>query len=66
MSRSIELPLSCTVKGVIWRLFTFEYKTPDGEFCGYLYAVSMEHAAAMLGDIKENAVLKGQMIEAGL
>lgn len=66
MADKIELPITCVVKGVQWRLFTFEYKSPDGEFCGYLHAVSAEHAAALLADMKDTAELKGQMIEAGL
>lgn len=66
MNQPVVLPLSCVVNGTTWQLFTFEYQTPDGEFCGYLYAVSMEHAAAMLGDMKESAVLKGQIIEVGV
>lgn len=63
MSEKVELAVSCVVDGRQWHLFTFDYKTPDGIFCGYLYAISMEHAAAMLADMKETAELQGQMIE---
>lgn len=66
MADKIELPITCMVKGVKWHLFTFEYTSPDGDFCGYLHAVSAEHAAAMLADMKDTAELKGRMIEAGL
>ena len=66
MSSEVNLPISCVVAGQRWHLFLFEYKTPDGIFSGYLHAISAEHAAAMLADLKENAELKGQMIEAGL
>lgn len=66
MTKNVELPITCTVNGRIWNLFTFQYKTPDGEFCGYLHAISMEHAAALLEDLKATAELKGQMIEAGI
>ena len=66
MSSEVKLPIRCVVGGRIWHLYTYEYQTPDGIFSGYLHAISAEHAAAMLADLKENAELKGQMIEAGL
>ena len=66
MSTEVTLPVSCVVGGRKWLLFLFEYATPDGIFSGYLHAISAEHAAAMLADLKENAELKGQMIEVGL
>lgn len=66
MANSVELPLTCEVNGRVWNLFTFDYETPDGQFCGYLHAVSHEHAAALLADMKETAELKGQVIEAGI
>ena len=66
MSSEVKLPISCVAGGRKWLLFLFEYATPDGIFSGYLHAISAEHAAAMLADLKENAELKGQVIEAGL
>lgn len=62
MADKVEIPISCQVNGVEWRLYTFQYKTPDGEFCGYLHAVSDEHAAALLVDMKETAQMSGQMV----
>lgn len=62
MSNKIELDLSVWVDGRNWLLYTFEYATPDGKFTGYLYAISNEHAAEMLMDLKEHATLNGQMI----
>ncbi|MCO8166896.1 hypothetical protein NJC40_03765 [Pseudomonas sp. 21LCFQ02] len=59
--KKVELPISCQVGSSTWRLFTFDYQTPDGVFCGYLYAISTEHAAAMLMDMKETATLQGEM-----
>lgn len=60
--KKVELPITCQVGGRTWRLFTYDYKTPDGVFIGYLYAISAEHAAAMLMDMKETATLQGEMI----
>ncbi|MDA8485114.1 hypothetical protein NNO07_18770 [Pseudomonas resinovorans] len=62
MGKRIELDLSVWVDGRNWHLFTFEYATPDGKFTGYLYAISPEHAAEMLMDLKANAALSGQMV----
>ena len=62
----VKLPMTCLVDDRTWNLFTFDFQTPDGTFASYLYAISLEHAAAMLADMKETAVLTGQMIEAGL
>ncbi|BCD88014.1 hypothetical protein PSm6_44210 [Pseudomonas solani] len=62
MSDVIELPMSVTVSGRRWNLFTYDYTTPDGTFSGYLYAISAEHAAALLSEMKETAELKGQMV----
>lgn len=62
MTKSIELELSVWVDGRRWNLFTLEYPTPDGKFTGYLYAISPEHAAEMLMDLKANATLSGQMV----
>lgn len=66
MANKVELAITCMVKGVQWTLYTFQYKTPDGEFCGYFHALSDEHAAAVLSEMKETAELKGRMIEAGI
>lgn len=61
----VQLPLTVNCEGLEWVLYTFEFDTPDGVFSSYLYAVSFEHAAALLADLKETAVLKGKMIEVG-
>ena len=62
LSKTVELPISCVVSGRTWKLFTFDYSTPDGTFSGYLHAISAEHAAEMLIDMKATAVLKGEMV----
>ncbi|EIU4992725.1 hypothetical protein MMK62_003542 [Pseudomonas aeruginosa] len=63
MAKKVELELSVWVDGRQWNLFTFDYDTPDGKFSGYLHAISPEHAAEMLMDMKANATMAGQMIE---
>lgn len=63
MKNNVTLPMSCIVDGRAWHLFTFDFKTPDGTFSSYFYAISAEHAAALLAEMKETAELRGQMIE---
>lgn len=62
MLKEVALPITCEVGGRTWKLFTFDYETPDGTFSGYLHAISAEHAAAMLLDLKATATLKGEMV----
>ena len=49
-----------------WPLFTFDYMTQDGLFSGYLYAMDMGHAEQLLQELKVSAVLRGQMVQAGI
>lgn len=46
------------VAGVWWKLFSVEYKTPDGTYSAYFYAVDAEHASYILADIKANGELR--------
>ena len=62
MTNCITLPMRTVVGGKTWHLYTYEYSSPDGVFRGFLHALSMEHAAALLGDMKDSAELVGQMI----
>lgn len=50
-----------TVDGREWRTYVCSYSTPDGKFGFQIMAISMEHAAAMLADLKENATLDGEL-----
>lgn len=65
MTDCITLPLRTVLDGRLWQLYSYEYQTPDGKFCGYLHAVSMEHAAALVGDLRAGAELVGIMISVG-
>lgn len=46
------------VAGVWWKLFSVEYKTPDGTYSAYFYAVDAEHASYVLADIKATGELR--------
>lgn len=54
-------PLQAVVDGRMWRTFACSYDTPDGKFGFTIMAISMEHAAAMLADLKETAKLDGEL-----
>lgn len=56
-------PLSCVLDGRKWETYACSYDTPDGQFSFTIMALSMEHAAAMLADLKENAKLDGLMTD---
>jgi hypothetical protein len=51
---------SCVVNGIRWYKYLFEFKTADGTFGSHFYAISDEHAAMMLEEMKETAKLLGR------
>ncbi len=57
----IQMPLTTVVNGRTWRLFGVDYSTADGEFATYIYALSMEHAVAIVEELKQTARLGGQL-----
>ena len=59
MSRqAISLSQVAVVNGLQWRLYPVDFKTEEGTFSVYLYAINREHAAAILLELKETAVLR--------
>ncbi len=46
-----------------WIKCVASYKSDDGEHVFYFYAQSLDHAAVVLQDIKETAVLDGTHVE---
>lgn len=65
MTDYVQLPLRTVVDGRTWHLYTYQYPTPDGVFVGYMHALSMEHAAALVLDLRAGAELVGVMISVG-
>lgn len=59
MTQTLDLALAPVVNGVTWRLYSIDFQTCDGKFSGYFYAVSDEHAQAMLTDLKETGEVSG-------
>lgn len=57
----IPLPLTTVVGGRTWRLFDVLYTTADGEFSTYIYALSFEHAALLVEELRQTARLGGQI-----
>lgn len=46
------------INSLQWQLYPVDFKTEEGTFCVYLYAINLEHAAAILLELKETAVLR--------
>ena len=63
--KCVELEPVCEVAGRKWNLYSFTYKTEEGNFVGYLHALSFEHASYMLEELKQTAEIDGQILEAG-
>ena len=57
-NQSITLAQMVTVGGIKWQLYPVDFKTVEGTFSVYLYALNREHAAAILLELKETAVLR--------
>lgn len=66
MSRALDLPLSTRVNGVTWNLYAIDFKTCDGTYSAYLYAVSPEHAQSILDDLKDTAEIGGKLEGIGI
>ncbi|AZC67396.1 hypothetical protein [Pseudomonas chlororaphis] len=58
----LTLDVAPVVNGITWRLYSFNYNTADGNGSGWLYALSFEHAAARLAELKESAVLFDEVL----
>ena len=58
-NENINLPFKA---GNGWSLYTYDYMTQDGLFCGYFYALDMGHAVQLLEEMKSTAVLSGEMV----
>lgn len=60
--KTVTTEIHPVVNGVRWHLFTAGYETADGHFSLHFHAVSLEHAAAVVEEIKATLTLKGQLI----
>lgn len=41
----MNLQESVIVDGIEWKLFAIDFKSPDGKYSAYLYAIDLEHAS---------------------
>lgn len=53
----MNLPSSVTVDGKRWKLYSVEFKSPDGTFSAYFYALSTEHASYQVESMRMNGTL---------
>ena len=58
----ITTPIRCTVGGREWHLFTADYQADNSTYSLQFHAISMEHAAALVEDIRATLTLRGQLI----
>ena len=56
--QTISLARVAMVNGLQWQLYPVDFKTEEGTFSVYLYAINREHAAAIMLELKETAVLR--------
>ena len=56
--QAVVLAPVAIVNGLKWQLYPVDFKTVEGSFSVYLYAINREHAAAILLELKETAVLR--------
>lgn len=49
------------VEGRCWHKYACSYDTADGQFSFSIHALSMEHAVAMLEELKQTARIDGQI-----
>lgn len=58
----IRLPYKTEVDGRTWRLHSVRFSTADGEFSTYIYAVSDEHAVAIVEEMRETLQWVGRIV----
>lgn len=58
---AIRMPATTVVDGRVWKLYGVDYTTADGEFSTYIYAISFEHASAIVEELKQTARLGGEI-----
>jgi hypothetical protein len=63
VQRRPNVTLRAVVDGREWRTYTCSYDTADGKFAFTIMAISMEHAAAMLEELRATAKLDGELDE---
>ncbi len=55
--------LTSVIDGRTWRTYACSYESADGRFSFEIMALSMEHAVAMLEELKATAKLDGELKE---
>ncbi len=60
--KEVTQSLRCAVGGREWKLYTADYKADGGTYSLYFYAISDDHAHAVIQDIRETLTYGGQLI----
>lgn len=53
----MNLPSKVRLDGKWWKLYSVEFKSPDGKFSAYFYALSTEHASYQVEAMRMNGTL---------
>ena len=62
-TQTISLARIAMVNGLQWQLYPVDFKTEEDTFSVYLYAINRKHAAEILLELKETAVLRdGELV----
>jgi hypothetical protein len=48
-------------EGKVWKPYLMGYETENAKFVSIFYAISKEHAALVVEDIKDTAILVGEI-----
>lgn len=51
----MNLALQARIGGHDWHLYAVDFTTAEGEFSTHIYAISKEHAAAIVEELKATA-----------
>lgn len=57
----VSQKLVARVNGRDWFLYGVDFKTHDGTFSTYIYAISDEHAQMVVQELRETATLAGRI-----
>jgi hypothetical protein len=49
-------------EGKVWKPYLMGYETENAKFISIFYAISKEHAALVIQDIKDSAILVGEVV----
>lgn len=65
MANKVELEIKVVVDGRTWALYPVQFRSDGTAYSTYIYAISDEHAQALLTDMRETATVEGPIVYVG-